>query len=281
MEHHFNTEIAQEYGVNEAIMLYNICFWQNRHVANNTNFHDGKFWVYNTVEAFSKLFPYFSAKQIRLILQKIEKKGCVSVGRYNKMKIDRTKWYSATSEIMSIHGFLTNSPKGQMQQTEKAIATDQKGNSICPNGQKEKPKRAKGKAQKGKAIPNNKPDNNNLIINTNKNTYRAFAHLSLSELEFEKLLLNNTKEEIDDILDSIENFKNNKKYKSLFLTAKSWIKKSFSNEKRSSENFNNTGVQKSKFEKMNEVYTETQKILDSDEYKKQSQAREIWVDPLA
>jgi hypothetical protein len=58
----------------------------------------------------------------------------------------------------------------------------------------------------------------------NKNIYRRFAHLSLSEEEYIKLNKDYTKQQIDRILDSIENFAKNKKYKSLYLTAKNWLK---------------------------------------------------------
>ena len=55
--------------------------------------------------------------------------------------------------------------------------------------------------------------------------YRSFAHLSISKKEFSKLEQDYTKQQIDEIIDSIENFKNNKKYKSLYLTCKNWLKK--------------------------------------------------------
>jgi len=58
-----------------------------------------------------------------------------------------------------------------------------------------------------------------------KDIYRSFAHLSMSVDQFNKLELDYTKEQIDSCLDSIENFKNNKKYKSLYLTCKNWLKK--------------------------------------------------------
>jgi len=62
-------------------------------------------------------------------------------------------------------------------------------------------------------------------VNVNVNIYRAFAHLSITNDEVEKLLEKYTITEIDEILDSIENFKGNKKYTSLYLTATKWLAK--------------------------------------------------------
>lgn len=59
------------------------------------------------------------------------------------------------------------------------------------------------------------------------NTYRKIKHLILSNEEFEKLAVNYSKEQIDDILDAIENYKDNKKYTSLFFTANKWLKKEY------------------------------------------------------
>ena len=54
--------------------------------------------------------------------------------------------------------------------------------------------------------------------------YRAFAHLVLFTDEFLKLTqtgYNTT--QINQVLDEIESYKNNKKYTSLYLTAKNWL----------------------------------------------------------
>ena len=70
-------------------------------------------------------------------------------------------------------------------------------------------------------IADNVNDNvNDKVINI----YRSFAHLSLSVEDYKKLTKDYTDEQIDEVLDAIENFSGNKKYKSLYLTVKNWIK---------------------------------------------------------
>jgi len=64
-----------------------------------------------------------------------------------------------------------------------------------------------------------------------ENIYRSFAHLSISFNELNKLLETYSKQQIDNILDEIENNRNNKKYTSLYLTAKNWLKRNNPEEK--------------------------------------------------
>ena len=67
-------------------------------------------------------------------------------------------------------------------------------------------------------------DNDNVNV-ISKDIYRSFAHLSISNADVEKLLDKYSINEIDEVLDSIENFKGNKKYTSLYLTANKWLSK--------------------------------------------------------
>jgi hypothetical protein len=67
-------------------------------------------------------------------------------------------------------------------------------------------------------------DNVNVNVNDN-NIYRSFAQLSITNADVEKLLTKYSIDDIDEVLDSIENFKGNKKYTSLYLTASKWLSK--------------------------------------------------------
>ena len=66
----------------------------------------------------------------------------------------------------------------------------------------------------------NDNDNDNVL-----HIYRKFNHLKLTVQEFDKLRVDYSVIQIDNVLDNIENFKSNKNYSSLYLTAKNWLKR--------------------------------------------------------
>lgn len=164
--HMFDPQIAKEYGVNAAIIFQNLAYWIEHNRANGTNFHDGRYWTYNSVRAFSVLFPYLTDKQIRGALKKLEDGGMILVGNYNKSAYDRTRWY----------------------------ALAEKGLSICTKGQMNFAEMENENAPEGEPIPDintdvttpNKPD----IGASKKETrhkYGEYSNVLLSDSDIEKL----------------------------------------------------------------------------------------------
>lgn len=102
MKHFFDIDIAKQLGINSAILLENIYFWVKKNEANRKHYYDGKYWTYNSVEAFTKLFPYLSYDAIRYALEKLQEKGYIITGNYNELPMDKTKWYALTEKAYSL-----------------------------------------------------------------------------------------------------------------------------------------------------------------------------------
>ena len=101
-KHYFDIEVAQMVGVNAAVLLENIAHWCEHNQANNTNFHDGHYWTFNSTKAFEELFPYIKSRGIRTALDKLKDGGLIVVGNYNKSPYDRTQWYALTEKAEAL-----------------------------------------------------------------------------------------------------------------------------------------------------------------------------------
>ena len=102
MEHHFNIEFAKLYGIEEAIIVHNLYFWIIKNIANNVHEHNGKFWTYNSNNAFVSLFPYMNKTKICRVMAHLESEGIIIKDNFNKDNRDRTLWYSFADEGINI-----------------------------------------------------------------------------------------------------------------------------------------------------------------------------------
>ena len=102
MVHSFDVEIAERYGLLEAVLLNNLYYWIEKNRANEVNFFDGTYWTYNSTRAFNELFPYVSERQIKNALKHLREEGILLTGNYNKSAYDRTLWYALSEKGLSI-----------------------------------------------------------------------------------------------------------------------------------------------------------------------------------
>ncbi len=103
LTHSMSVALATKYGTNEALFLSNICWWIEKNQANKTHFHEGKYWTYNSMQAFATLFPYFKEHQIRHLIDKLKNDAVLFVGNFNRTGFDRTQWYSVSDEVMALY----------------------------------------------------------------------------------------------------------------------------------------------------------------------------------
>ena len=102
MIHVFDVNVAKEVGVGAAVILQNIYYWVEKNKANDKHFYDGRYWTYNSVKAFSELFPYFTDKQIRTHLSNLKTHGLILTGNYNKLSFDKTIWYTLSNSAYAL-----------------------------------------------------------------------------------------------------------------------------------------------------------------------------------
>ena len=95
MIYSFDTNHAQRYGLDEAVILHNVLYWLSFNMANKSHIHDGKVWTYSTAKAYEQLFPFWNRRKIARLLNSLEQQGAIESNNYNQKPYDKTKWYSS------------------------------------------------------------------------------------------------------------------------------------------------------------------------------------------
>jgi hypothetical protein len=95
-----NAYDAATYGVDEALFLNRLRYYigQAKSSKREDNLHEGRYWIYNPSEKFQEIFPFFSFQTLRRITENLKKEGLLIVGHFNKVKFDRTNWYTLSEE---------------------------------------------------------------------------------------------------------------------------------------------------------------------------------------
>lgn len=100
--HSFNTAVAEDYGVEKAIILEHFVFWVRKNYANRLNIYkDGKAYTYNSAEAFAEIFTYFKARKIAELLRQMEADGLIQSIQIHGT--DRKKSYTVSDKGWSYY----------------------------------------------------------------------------------------------------------------------------------------------------------------------------------
>lgn len=102
MDYSFNTKLAEQYGVEEAVLLNHLYFWIQHNTANKKHFHDGRYWTYNSAQAFTEIFTFWKRQKIDRMIQILKEKEAVIIGNYNEKNGDKTRWFSLPESVVSV-----------------------------------------------------------------------------------------------------------------------------------------------------------------------------------
>lgn len=124
IHHTFDIHLAQEYGVEEAILIHHFQHWIQLNMVKGINRHDDRTWTYQTIKDIADHFPYMTEDRIRELLEKlckgkprrtvndeVEFEPVLIKGNYNKTKFDKTTWYAFKNEKMFTKGQLPSSTR--------------------------------------------------------------------------------------------------------------------------------------------------------------------------
>ena len=114
MYHSFDVDIAKEYGISESIFLCNIAFWVKQNTLNKNNYFEGRYWTYNSLSAYTGLFPYMSQSTIKRVIKHLKDEGLILTGNFNNDRFNHTNYYTITEKGLSIIQNPTNR-KGQIE----------------------------------------------------------------------------------------------------------------------------------------------------------------------
>jgi len=122
--------LAQKIGLNEAIILQQINYWMTNPL--NENFKEGRMWVYNTYDQWMKQFPFWSYSTIKTTILSLQNKKLIISGSFNRVKTDRTKWYTIDYESVTSLGIGTSAEFKPMISLNQANGQLKSGSSTNP-----------------------------------------------------------------------------------------------------------------------------------------------------
>ncbi|MER2107430.1 MAG: conserved phage C-terminal domain-containing protein [Solibacillus sp.] len=111
--------LAVKVGLNEAIFLQQLHF--RLQISNNVQ--EGYKWIYKTYDEWAaEEFPFWSRDTVKRTIAKLEKEGyLISTSKFNKMKMDNTKWYRIDYTKMASEQSGQNAPMEGAGCTDKSM----------------------------------------------------------------------------------------------------------------------------------------------------------------
>ena len=96
-----DSEVAEKYGLNCAVLIPLIQTWIARSIANEEEMFEDRHWVSCSLAAFHAMLPFFTKNQIRYALDRLVDEGVLLKGKKDE-NFNRTNYYAFVDEALQI-----------------------------------------------------------------------------------------------------------------------------------------------------------------------------------
>lgn len=141
--HSFSVSVAKEVGIQCALVIQHILFLQKSNVRDGEEWRSA--WVKRSVKALTETYPYFSVKEIRGAIDRLELSGQIVSKTENESVFDRKKSFQLTNLGLELMG---------------ENACDKRANAELQKGKTHLYKRANDNVTKGQMLDYNTVVNN-------------------------------------------------------------------------------------------------------------------------
>lgn len=210
-------KLAVVLGLNEALVLQQMDYWLGINKKKNRNFHEGRYWTYNTINNWQEEFPFWSKSTIKRIFKKLRKMNLLETENFNVYQMDRTLWYTINYEKLEE---LCNSEISSIDFTEED-AEDKNQNNQPIRSDKENHNSQNKPMEKSKEtlpLPENSTKTSTEISNQSINPSEGF-HDNVKYLKDDrkidrpKISYNNFKIKYDRIIHNCDVYAIDEKYR--------------------------------------------------------------------
>ena len=130
-KHSFSVEFAERFGIVEALLLDYFFFWisNSQKKKEKDKYHAGRYWVYGSIRKIAEAHPYLSFSKVHRALKKLEDAGAIKTDAFNKMRWDKTTWYTLTDEVLDLFQNETGavSKRNRVFQNETGVFQNETG----------------------------------------------------------------------------------------------------------------------------------------------------------
>lgn len=123
-------ELAQRYGLDEAVLLHSIVYWVLKNQAEGRHFHQGRYWTYASRKGLAAMYPLWSESQIKRMLTKLRESGALLVGDFNEDRRLRTSWYAPSDAVLALYGEESIVQNRPMHCPKSTSALDENGQCL-------------------------------------------------------------------------------------------------------------------------------------------------------